>query len=210
VTPTSGTTAAPNPAGICGTVPSGTTGTVLFLSDLTAKCAAIGNEDTGDRTLTHAENGYRVRLKVGPGVEFSGGPDRSQFVLPPTSAVRVEMDAQVTSGKAVLGIACHHSDRGNISKEYRLGVGTDGSSTIEAGLPFQTIASGSAPVTLHAGFNHFRADCVAPTLTLFVNGQQVVTGQDDQLAGTLAGVFVRSLDAAGTEVVFTNLLITTP
>ncbi len=209
-TPTSGTTAAPNPSGICGTVPSGTAGTVLFFSDLTAKCAAIGNEDNADRTLTHAESGYRVRLKVGPGVEFSGGPDRSQFVLPPSSAVRVEMDAQVTSGKAVLGIACHHSDRGNTSKEYRLGVGTDGSSTIEAGLPFQTIASGSASVTLHAGFNHFRADCVAPTLTLFVNGQQVVTGQDDQLTGTLAGIFVRSLDAAGAEVVFTNLLITKP
>ncbi len=209
-TPTSGTTAAPNPSGICGTVPSGTAGTVLFFSDLTAKCAAIGNEDNADRSLTHAENGYRVHLKTGPGIEFGGGPDRSQFVSPPPSAVRVEMDAQVISGKALLGLTCHHSETGRAFKEDHLAIGTDGSFTIEGGPPYRTIASGTATVTLRAGLTHFRADCIGPTLTLFVNGQQVATGQDDQITGTLAGIFVRSLDAAGTEVLFTNLLITTP
>ncbi len=209
-TPSSAPTVATNPAGICGTVPSGTTGTVLFFSDLTTRCPAIGNVDDADRAATQGENGYRVRLKSGPGIVFGGGPDRTEYFSPPPSTVRVELDAQITSGKGLVGIACHRFERGRTFSEYHLAVGTDGSSTIEAGPPDRTLASGSAAVTLRAGFNHIRADCIGPTLTLFVNGQQVAMAQDDQVTGTLNGIFLRSLDAAGTEVLFANLLITKP
>jgi len=53
---------------LCGAIPSGTTGTVLFFSDLTDRCAAIGNYDDAEVAGTHATNGYLVRVKTGPGL----------------------------------------------------------------------------------------------------------------------------------------------
>lgn len=208
-TQSSAPTVATNPGGICGTVPSGTTGTVLFFSDLTAKCAAIGTRDDAS-AATHGEKGYLVRVKSGPAVEFGGGPDRTQYFSPPPSTVRLEVDAQIMSGKGHVGIVCHRYEGGRAFREYRLFVGTDGSSGIDVVPPSQTIATGGASVTLKPGVNHIRADCIGPMLTLSLNGQQVATAQDDQVTGALNGIFLRSLDAAGFEVLFANLLITNP
>lgn len=209
-TQSSAPTVATNPGGICGTVPSGTTGTVLFFSDLTAKCAAIGTVDDASNAATHGDKGYLVRVKSGPAVEFGGGPDRTQYFSPAPSTVRVEVDAQIMSGKGHVGIVCHRNEGGRAFREYRLFVGTDGSSGIEVVPPSQTIATGGASVTLKPGVNHIRADCIGPMLTLSLNGQQVATAQDDQVTGALNGIFLRSLDAAGFEVLFANLLITNP
>ena len=199
-----------NPA-LCGAIPSGTTGTVLFFSDLTNRCAAIGNQDDGDSAGTHGTNGYLVRVRIGPRVDFSAGPDGAQYVSPPPADVRVELDAEMTSGQGQVGIICRRFESGRAFTEYHLLVGTDGSYKIEGGPPFRSLASGTAGGALRAGVNHVRGDCIGTTLTLYVNGQQIATAQDSQLStGRLNGFLLRSLDAAGAEATLRNLLITTP
>jgi hypothetical protein len=208
-TQSSAPTPTSNPA-LCGAIPSGTTGTVLFFSDLTDRCAAIGNYDDADRAATHATNGYLVRVKTGPGRETGGGPDRAQYVSAPPADVRVEFDAEMTSGHGQLGIACHRLERGRTFTEYHLVVGTDGTYEIEGGPPYRSLAAGTAMGALRAGVNHIRGDCIGTTLTLYLNGEQIATAQDSQLSGRLNGFFLRSLDAAGVAVTVHNLLITTP
>ena len=208
-TQSSGPTPTPNPA-LCGAIPSGTTGTVLFFSDLTDRCAALGNYEDADVAATHATNGYLVRLKIGPGLESTGGPVIGQYASAPPADVRVEFDAEVTSGHAQLGIACHRLERGRMFTEYHLVVGTDGTYGIEGGPPYRSLAAGTAMGALRAGVNHIRSDCIGTTLTLYVNGEQIATAQDSQLSGRLNGFFLRSLDAAGAAVTVHNLLITTP
>ena len=196
--------------GICGTLPSGTTGTVLFFSDLTDRCPGLGNLNEDDRAATHGTNGYLVRLKGGPGLNFSAGPDTTEYVSPPPATVRVEFDVETTAGQGQVGIVCHRFENGRIFAEYHLVIGTDGSYTIEGGPPYRSLASGKAASALRAGVNHIRADCIGTTLTLYVNGQQIATAEDSQLTGLENGFFLRSLDTAGTSMTLRNLLITTP
>jgi hypothetical protein len=198
------------PPGLCGVIPSGTTGTPIYFSDLTDRCPAIGNLDDPDRAGNHGTNGYLVRLKTGPGIEFAAGPDRTEYVSPVPADVRVELDAEMTTGQGMVGITCRRTQIGRAFTEYHLIIGTNGTYDIEGGPPYRSLASGNAAGALRAGVNHIRGDCIGTTLTLYVNGQQVATAQDSQLTGRLNGIFLRSVDAAGVSITLRNLLITTP
>jgi hypothetical protein len=206
----SAATATAQRPGLCGVIPSATTGKPIFFSDLTDRCPAIGNFDDPDRAATHAPGGYLVRLKGGPGLEVSAGPDRGQYVAPVPADVRVEFDVEMTAGQSVVGVACRRVESARTFTEYHLLVGTDGTYLIESGPPYRSLASGNAPTGLHAGSNHVRADCIGQALTLYVNGQTIVATQDAELTGRLNGFFLRSVDPTGASITLRNLLITAP
>jgi len=203
-------TATAQSPGICGAVPGGTTARVLFSSDLTDRCPAIGNFDDADRAATHGPNGYLVRLKGGPGLELSAGPDRAQYVSTVPADVRVEFDADMAVGQGHVGISCRRLESGRTFTEYHLLIGTDGSYNIEGGPPYRPLASGMETGVMRAGPNHIRGDCIGTTLTLYANGQRIATAEDSQLSGRLNGIFLRSLDTGGASITFRNLLITAP
>jgi hypothetical protein len=155
-----------------------------------------------------------VAVKGGPDLETGSGPDERQFSSPPSSDVRVEVDAEKTGGPDhnFFGIECRVTvQRNQLVGAYGLVVGSDGAYAIEKhGRARTTLTTGQAPDAIRAGANHLRADCVGTTMTLSVNGRQLAAVQDSEFKSNLAGVYVRSLDRAGAEIVFTNLVIAKP
>jgi hypothetical protein len=205
---------APTP---CGTFASVTAANILFASDLTDRCpGALEGHDDQERTASTGPRGYRVTVKGGPDLDAGSGPDARQFSSPPSSDVRVEVDAEKIGGPDhnFFGIECRVTvQRNQLVGAYGLVVGSDGGYAIEKhgpGAARTTLTTGQAPDAIRAGANHVRADCVGTTLTLAVNGRQLAAVQDSEFNGNLAGVYVRSLDRAGAEIVFTNLVIAKP
>lgn len=205
--PTSAATATPDP-NRCGATPTGTTGTLLFYSDLTDRCPAIANREGSQFRNTHTPNGLLVILKGGPSYEMTGGPD------PPVPVdVRIEVDVEESAagGVSLFGVLCRVTPSRDLMA-YQLLVARDGAYAIErrGGLSPKTLTEGKAPATPRPGVNRVRADCIGSNLTLYLNGQLVATAQDTEFAGLLAGIFARSLETSGAELAFRNLVITSP
>lgn len=130
------------------------------------------------------------------------------------SDVRVEVDVEtIGPAKVLFGIECRYSTRGGAFTSYRLLVATDGSSLIEAfprHLSPPLVTGQPAPGAIRQGPNHVRADCVGSRLALWVNGQQVLALQDSELTTGLVGVYGRSLESSGAELVFRNFVVLRP
>jgi hypothetical protein len=58
--------------------------------------------------------------------------------------------------------------------------------------------------------NHLRFDCVDSTLTLYVNGYQAATVEDDRLASGDVGLIAGSLEQGGVEVAFDEFVVFEP
>jgi hypothetical protein len=205
--PTTAATPTPDPSR-CGATPTGTTGTLLLYSDLTDRCPAIGSGEDSQSRGTHTANGFLVILKGGPTYEMAGGPDP-----PVPTDVRIEVDVEESAagGASLFGILCRVTP-GRVLMAYQLLVARDGAYAIErrGGSSPKTLAEGKAPAAPRTGVNRVRADCIGSNLTLYLNGQLVATAQDTEFAGLLTGIFARSLETSGAELVFRNIVITTP
>jgi hypothetical protein len=193
--------------------PSAASGTILFASDLTERCKGLQNSSTSDLVASHGPDGYRVVLKVGPGVELGTGPDEMQMSAAPSPDMRVELDAEKISGPDhnFFGIECRVVvERGTPVGSYQMGIGSDGQFAIEKWRSTEKVlASGRAVEAVRPGKNHIRADCVGTTLTLYVNGAKIAAVDDKEFAaGLYGGVYARSLDPAGAGILFTNLVLT--
>ncbi len=58
--------------------------------------------------------------------------------------------------------------------------------------------------------NHIRGDCVGNTLTLYVNGVQLITAQDDTLPTGDVGLAAGTFGDPGTDILFDNFAIIEP
>jgi len=61
----------------------------------------------------------------------------------------------------------------------------------------------------HVGV-HLRADCVGNNLALFVNGQHLVTVQDDAFSDGDVGLLVGTFDTPGADLLFDNFVVYKP
>jgi hypothetical protein len=189
---------------------------VLYANDLSAGCVRNTFQSVaGDSVSASADpTGYRVVLKTGPGIEFGVGPDATDYAGSKTpDDARVELDAEKLSGsdKTFLGFECRvQLDRGRAIGGYRLVVTGAGGYAIERfGASPQTLTSGAGAPTV-TGKNHVMAECVGNKLALFVNGKQVASVQDGAISTGLIGIYARTLEAAPSETLFTNFVVTSP
>ena len=111
------------------------------------------------------------------------------------------------------GVLCRYQDTSNF---YRFIASSDGYAGIilvkdgdvtnlngEGLIPIDTALAGNAT-------NKIRVNCIGNTLTLFVNGEQVLTAQDSTFSNGDVGIFAGSFDIAGTEILFDNFVVTRP
>jgi hypothetical protein len=213
-------------ASACGPVAHEATGTVLFASDLSGRCKKnqlqpaemfIGAGANFERV--QGPDDYRLLLKPDYPVDAGGLARTSQYDSPPPADVQIEVDAQAVAGSAgaLYGIMCRFNSPINTptvnipGKLYVFMVGSDGTYLVQylAG-GTTTLASGVAASVIRSGGNHVRAACIGRTLTLYVNGQKIVSVDHGELADGLSGVWARTLGTAGAEIVFRNFVVSKP
>jgi len=177
----------------------------------------FSNETTGwsrartDEGITDYENGvYRIFVNM-ENQDFLGTPG-----LALQSDVRVEVDATKVAGPDDndFGVLCRYQNNNNF---YQFFVSSDGyvgilklvdgsSQNISADqlIDHPAVNTGNS-------LNHIRADCVGDTLTMYVNGQQVLTAQDTTfMNGGDVGVFAGTYDIPGTDIHFDNFIVKMP
>jgi len=129
--------------------------------------------------------------------------------------VRVEVDATKGGGPDDndYGIICRYQDTENfyaffISSDgfYAIAKIVDGEYTLigfDSMQPSDKIRQGSATNTV-------RGDCVGSTLTLYVNGDQLYSVDDDAYASGDVGLIAGTFDTAGTDIRFDNFAVYRP
>jgi hypothetical protein len=111
------------------------------------------------------------------------------------------------------GIQCRYQDTGNfyffiISSDgfYGIGITQDGTQSLLGADKLQP----SDDINLGNTTNNIRVDCVGNTLTLFVNGTQLISVQDDTFASGDVGLLAGTYDEIGTDIHFDNFVVTAP
>jgi hypothetical protein len=177
----------------------------------------FSNETTGwprartDEGITDYENGiYRIFLNL-ENQDFLGTPG-----LALQSDVRVEVDATKVAGSDDndFGVMCRYQNNNNF---YQFFVSSDGYVGILKMVDgaSQNISGGQLidhpAVNIGNAMNRIRADCLGDTLTLYVNGQQVLTAQDTTfMTGGDVGIFAGTYDEPGTDIHFDNFIVKKP
>ena len=132
--------------------------------------------------------------------------------------VRVEVDATKVGGENDnnFGLICRYSGAADAPSFYYFNISSDGYAVIgkvsdgsqeyissEHMVPSEAINQGNVS-------NKLRADCVGSTLTLYVNGQEVVTTTDTAYTSGDVGLMTGTFEIPGTEINFDNFLVSRP
>jgi hypothetical protein len=134
------------------------------------------------------------------------------------SDVTLEVDAveQHGSWMGQFGLVCRAK---RTDEFYMFLVGTDGYAQI---LKYKLRAPESERTALlatsdysdmiaeSAARNHIRADCVGTTLTLFVNGEKLVTVDDVELGSGRVGLIAYAAVEGEADVLFDNFVVAKP
>ena len=177
----------------------------------------FSNDATGwprirtDEGITDYEDGvYRILVNL-DNQDYLGTPGLSSL-----SDVRVEVDATKVAGSDDndFGIMCRYQDNNNF---YQFFVSSDGFVGILKVVDGATQNISADELVSHSAVNqgyaqnHMRADCIGDMLTLYVNGQKVLTAQDTTFtSGGDVGVFAGTYDIPGTDIHFDNFIVTLP
>jgi hypothetical protein len=196
----------------CRTVLSGENndqpGRVLFQDDFSDSSSGWSQASTDQGATEFADGVYRILVNEPnldiwsiPGVEFSD--------------VRIEVDALKVGGDRDnrFGVICRATNQNNF---YTFVISSDGYFGVGKikGEVYQLIGMDalkrSDAIKLGSEFNHIRADCIGKTLTLFVNGQRLISVEDLEFALGGVGVIAGTYDKPGTDIRFDNFVVYEP
>jgi len=184
---------------------------VLFQDDF-SNTSSGWDQASGDNGSTDYNNGtYRINV-VTTQYDAWANPGKSF-----DADMIVEVDAVKAGGPDAndFGVICRYNQQdGGIFNFYYFIIGSDGYAAI-----YKMVDSSATALSEQTGVsaikasetNHLRAECVGSNLTLYVNGQKILSASDSDLtgggdAGLLAGTF----DTAGTDITFDNFLVAKP
>jgi len=127
----------------------------------------------------------------------------------------IEVDAARSAGpeSASMGIICRYQDVDNFYFAVITSHGYAGIGAYEQGGLRLLGGDGLHPTASVKGgsrLNHLGFDCVDSTLTLYVNGYQAATVEDDRLASGDVGLIAGSLEQGGVEVAFDEFVVFEP
>jgi serine/threonine protein kinase len=181
----------------------------LFTDDFSDTSSGWDQAETDTTSTDYYDGSYRILVNqtrydawANPGQSFAGD-------------VIVEVDATKNSGTDDndFGVICHYQDVGNF---YYFHITSDGYAIIgkvtdgnQSGLSSENYETTDA---VHQGdaANHIRGECLGNTLTLIVNGQQVLTATDTDHTGGDVGLMAGTFDTAGADILFDNFVVTEP
>lgn len=188
--------------------PSSDLGQVLFQDDFSNSNSGWDRVNLEEGVTDYANGVYRMSVTdvdtdvwANPGLSFTD--------------VHIEVDATKVSGddNNDFGVICRYMDTENfyfliISSDGYYGIGKviDGEQELigsKSMPPSDEINQGNAD-------NHLRADCVGSTLSLYVNGEHLVSYEDPDLASGDVGLIAGTFDVPGTEIHFDNFMVLEP
>jgi hypothetical protein len=182
---------------------------VLFQDDFSDTGSGWDRVGDGDVTTDYADGSYNIVVNT---TQYDAWANPYQSF---PSDVIVEVDATKNGGPDDndFGVICRYTDVDNF---YYFHISSDGLAAIgkvtdgeQSKIPggdwdaFDAINTGSAT-------NHIRADCVGNTLTLYVNGDQVLSATDSDHTTGDAGLMAGTFDTAGADILFDNFVVREP
>ncbi len=161
-----------------------------------------------DGVLDYEQGGYRMMIQATDNLFWvNAGVDLAD--------VRLEADVQKLAGpeRDRFGLLCRLNTQYNyyvflISSQGEYGIG------IVENLNLRLLGEGNLGVSeaIRPGLeiNHLAVTCLGNTLTLEVNGQPVISVEDDTISAGDVGLVVGSYDQPGVDVLFDNFVLMEP
>ena len=189
-----------------------TTGTVLFQDNFADPNSGWGHSSTADGTTDYQYGGYRINVTAANTYLWANPAQSLQ------NDVIVEVDATKQGGPDdnAFGVMCRYQDTNNFYKFYLSSDGYAGIVKIENGTSTVISAADGQLHTVNGvnqgqATNHIRADCIGTTVTLYANGNQVATATDSTFTnGGDVGLAAAAYATSGTDILFTNFLVSKP
>jgi len=193
----------------CGT--TSTSSNILYQDNFKDPKSGWDQTTSTDGITDYQSGGYRINVLT-PNVSLWANPSKS---FP--GDVSIEVDAAKTAGPDdnAFGVICRYQDTKNFYKFYITSDGYAGISKEENGST-TVISSADGNIQPVDGINqgvatnHIRAACVGSTLTLYANGTQIATATDSAFTGGDVGLIARTYDTGGTDILFTNFVVSKP
>jgi tRNA A-37 threonylcarbamoyl transferase component Bud32 len=199
--------------------------TLPFQVDATVQAEIGPRRDLLTDTFDDPSSGFPTVNGETGSVRYEGGAllveavgDRVEWFAPSSrlnqSDVVIDVDAIHRSGTLnnEFGPLCRWLDSGN---HYQFAVSSDGHYAIWKRVNGQFTmlvdwTSSGAIETGEGSSNHIRAECVGPTLTLYVNGAQAASVEDADLGSGDVALMAGLLEAGEVSVSFDNLIVKRP
>jgi len=188
----------------------GSSGTILYQDNFTDTNSGWLHHQSPNSTMDYVSGGYHIYVTTTDLLAFATAGQSFQ------SNVSVEVDAAKTAGPDdnYIGVICRYQDEYNfyffaISSDGFAGIAMYKANTMSmlTGSNFQA----SSAINQGAATNHIRADCIANTLTLYVNSQKVDSITDSTFTvGGDAGFLARANTVSGVDILFSNFLVRKP
>jgi LysM repeat protein len=179
------------------------TGEIIFQEDFSLPGDWLTAVEVNFR-MEYAEGGYRILNHTAFSTVTSVRALDFADIYLETNAARVGGPQT-----GFYGVVCRWQDTQNF---YAMVIGSDGFYSIARVLNGQLthLAEGrstNGPILLDSANNRISGSCLGNTLTLFVNGEQLLQAQDNTFASGSVGLMVGTRTAAGTHVHFDNFAL---
>jgi hypothetical protein len=199
----------------CGPLPAKSTPVVnngvLFSDDFSHSNSGWDRFQDYAGVTDYSNVGYLIYIKLANMIKWAN-PSKT---FP--NNVHIEVDATVSFGpdNNAFGVICRYQNPDNfyyfyISSDGFGGIGRkqNGQHSIISSPDGKLIQI--ANINKGAASNHLRADCIGSSLTMYVNGTQVLTAKDNAFTGGNVGLIARTYDTGGADILFNNFYVYKP
>lgn len=191
-----------------GSTGSGGDSNVLFQDDFSDTSSGWDRTTSSTGTTDYQDGGYHIFVDP----EYSSvwaNPGRS------FSDVRVEVEGHKIGGvdDNEYGVICRYQDVDNF---YAASISSDGYFAIikltggDFGYLGAEAMQPSDVINLGSSSNTIRFDCVGSTLTLYVNGTQLISASDSAFTSGDVGLYAGTFGTPGIDILFDNFVVYRP
>jgi hypothetical protein len=182
---------------------------VLFSDDFSDTGSDWDRRQDSNYVTDYANGGYRIYVND-TNYDIWANPSKS---FP--GDVRIEVDATKAGGPEdnEFGVICRYQDVENF---YFFLISSDGYAAIgKYQNGEQQLISGESMeqvdgISAGAATNHMRADCVGSNLSLYANGNLLVTATDSRFTSGDVGLMAGTFSEPGTDILFDNFFVYKP
>src|ERR1700752_47726 len=181
-------------------------GDILFQDEFEENSTGWDRVSNDNGIMDYDQGGYRILVRQ-PAMNFWSTPEKN------FRDVRVEADVIRLNGpdENRTGLICRYQN----GDYYFFIISSDGFYAIGKFIGGNTILLGqsemqSSEFIISNSINHLRADCIANTLTFFVNFNHIASAQDSDFPSGDVGLLAGSFSESGVDVSFDNFVVMQP